>query len=153
MHNEINYLYHNENENVSDEEYYYDDNIEIENDLNKNIITFLKPDEIIKEREKVIKDAMENLCLERDDAILALIYFKWNMEKLLEFWYDDVEGYKEKCGIILSKTSLKLLNEMNIETNTNYCLICYEEKNDENKNDFISLKCGHTFCNDCFMNI
>ena len=45
------------------------------------------------------------------------------MEQLLSFWYDDVEGYKEKCGIILSKTSLKLLNEMNIETNTNYCLI------------------------------
>ena len=28
-----------------------------------------------------------------------------------------------------------------------------KKKNDENKNDFISLKCGHTFCNDCFMNI
>jgi ariadne-1 len=153
MQNEINYLYHNENEieyNPLSEDYDYEEKLDIDNDTNKNIITFLKPDEIIKEREKVIKDAMENLCLERDDAILALIYFKWNMDNLLTFWYDDVEGYKEKCGIILSKSSLKLLKEMNIETNTNYCLICFEEKNDENKNDFISLKCGHTFCNDCF---
>ena len=125
MQNEINYFYHNENENEnnSDEEYDYEDNILIGNDSNKNIITYLKPDEIIKERDKVINAAMENLYLERDDAILALIYFKWNMEKLLTFWYDDIDGYKEKCGIILSKTSVKLLNEMNIETNTNYCLI------------------------------
>ena len=100
----------------------YEDNILIGNDSNKNIITYLKPDEIIKERDKVI-NGIENLYLEKDNAILALIYFKWNMEKLLTFWYDDVEGYKEKYGIILSKTSLKLLNEMDIETNTNYCLI------------------------------
>ncbi len=79
MQNEINYFYHNENENEnnSDEEYDYEDNIEIENDSNKNIITYLKPDEIIKERDKVINAAMENLYLERDNAILALIYFKW----------------------------------------------------------------------------
>ena len=63
MQNEINYLYHNENENNSDEEYDYEDNIEIENYSNKNIITYLKPDEIIKERDKVI-NGIENLYLE-----------------------------------------------------------------------------------------
>ena len=148
MDNEENYLY---NENNNSEEYDYEENSDIENESNKNIITYLKPDELIKERDKVIKDAMENLCLERDNAILALIYFNWNMDKLLTFWYNDVDGYKEKCGITLSKNSLKILNEKNIETNTNYCLICFDEKNDENKDNFISLKCGHTFCNDCFL--
>ena len=141
----------NEIDNYYEDEYNeYTENIS-EHEIDKNTITFLKPDEILEERDKIIKDAMEHLCLERDDAILALIYFKWNMDNLLTFWYDDVESYKEKCGINVSKESLKKLKEMNVETHSNYCLICEDEKDENNKDNFIILKCGHTFCNTCFI--
>jgi hypothetical protein len=36
----------------------YNENI-YENEPNKNQITFLKPDEILEERDKIIKEAME----------------------------------------------------------------------------------------------
>ena len=76
----------------------------IEEDLNEKIITneandFLYEDEIIKEREKVINEAMEKLFLQRDEAILAMIYLGWNIDKL-DAWYNNADENKIKVGKI-----------------------------------------------------
>ena len=137
----------------SSQEYEYEDydydNFD-ENDLNNQIITneynFLEEDEIIKEREKVIKEAMEKLFLNKDDAILAMIYFQWNVDKL-DNWYENVDENKIKAGIELSKKTLEKLKKEGVESNGQNCLVCFEDKNDK----FFSLKCGHQFCPDCWI--
>ena len=131
-------------ENVG--EYNYDE----EEDLNEIIVTnesknFLYEDEIMKEREKDIKEAMEKLYLSREDAILAMILFRWNIDKL-DSWYEDIDGNKIKAGIELSKTTMQKLKDEGVEENGKNCLVCFEEKNDE----FFSLNCGHQFCQECW---
>ena len=138
----------NEIEENYEDDYNYDNYDE--NELNNNIIsdeinTFLEENEIIKERENAINEAMEKLFLERDEAILALIYLEWNLDKL-EFWYENPDENKIKAGIELSEKTKKKLKESGVESNGNECLICCEEKNDK----FFSLKCGHQFCPECW---
>ena len=132
---------------IYNEDYYSygDNNIEENIVISSNEIDFLEESEIIKERENSIEEAMEKLFLERDDAILAMIYLAWQGNKI-EGWYDDVDENKNKAGIELSpKTKAKLKAE-GIESNGENCLICFEEKND----NFFSLNCGHQFCPDCW---
>ena len=134
------------NEIYNDDYYMYD-----ENDLGNNIapsindIDFLEESEIIKEREKIIEEAIEKLFLERDDAILAMIYLEWQENKI-ESWYDNVDENKFKAGIELSPKTKDKLKKDGIESNGENCLICFEEKND----DFFSLNCGHQFCQECW---
>ena len=138
----------------SSQEYEYEEDYDYQNyddnDLNNKIITgeetnFLEEDEIYKEREKVIKEAMEKLYLERDDAILAMIYLEWNIDKF-DGWYENPDENRIKAGIDLSEETKNKLKKNGIESNGNNCLVCFEEKNDE----FFSLKCGHQFCSDCW---
>jgi ariadne-1 len=122
----------------------------IEEDLNEKIITneandFLYEDEIIKEREKVINEAMEKLFLQRDEAILAMIYLCWNIDKL-DAWYNNADENKIKAGIELSKQTKQKLKENGVESNGENCLVCFEDKNDK----FFSLNCGHQFCPECW---
>ena len=108
---------------------------------------FLIESDIIKEREKAISQAQEKLFLERNDTILALIYYKWNIDNL-DNWYDNIEQNKINSGIELSEDiNKKLINE-GVKSNGDICLICYEKKN----NNFYSLNCGHQFCNECWAN-
>ena len=134
------------NEIYDDDYYMYDEN---ENDLGKKIVSneieFLEELEIIKERENAIKEAIEKLFLDRDNAILAMIFLDWKLNKI-DSWYDDVDGNKFKSGIELSEETKKKLRKDGIESNGNNCLICFEDKNDE----FFCLNCGHQFCQDCW---
>ena len=107
---------------------------------------FLLDCEILKARDEAIKEAEDGLMIERDDAILALIKYKWNLEVLLTEWYDDVESSKIKCGIVLSKSTEQILAEKGVVSNGKNCLICFEEKSDK----FFSLSCGHQFCSECW---
>ena len=115
---------------------YYQDDIDYEideGDLNNQItdenITFIPEDDILKEREKMIQEAMEKLFLERAQAILVLIYFEWNVDKF-DLWYEDVDNYRVKAGIELSPSNKELLKQRGVPENGDFCLTCYEEKND-----------------------
>ena len=66
--------------------------IEDSND-NKHIIN---EDDIIKLREELIDKAMEALFLKREDAIIAMLFLKWNSDKFDE-WYEDTEQSKVKA--------------------------------------------------------
>ena len=87
---------------------------------------------------------MEKLFLERDDAILAMIFLEWKTNNL-DSWYDS-EDNKYKAGIELSEGTKAKLEKEGIESNGDNCLVCFEEKNDT----FFSLNCGHQFCPDCW---
>lgn len=109
---------------------------------------FINENAINIERENIIKEAMENLGLKRNDAILVMIYYRWNLDKL-ETWYDNVEQNRVKVGIELSKEAKELFKKEKIESNGNCCLICYEDEK-ENQNNLYSLNCGHKFCEECW---
>ena len=123
-----------------------------ENNSENNIIIrinfldkFIEESKIIAEREALIKEAKEKLFLKREDAILVMIYYKWNLDKL-DNWYDNPEENKVKAGIELSKKTKQKLDKK-IPSNSKYCLICQEE---EKNNNFRSLNCKHQFCINCW---
>ena len=139
--------YDNDEYNEDYEDYEEYDNNENEKN-NKNIndeLNFIEECEIIKERENDISLAQEKLFLKREDAILALILYEWNMD-ILDNWYENIEENKIKAGIKLSEDIRKKLANNGINTNGDFCLICEEKKN----STFFSLNCGHQFCEYCW---
>lgn len=154
---------------MEEDEENYDDNIEYQEDeyidleenesTNINKITvsediFLDESELLKEREKIISEASEKLFLSRNDTILAMIYLQWDLDKIDTIWYENVENHKIKSGIELSAKVKNELKKKGIQENSNFCSICFEEKDEEqeknNNPKFYNLKCGHVFCADCW---
>ena len=140
------------NSTQSFNEYYqedYDYEFE-EGDLNNQITdentVFIEEKNIMKEREKMIQEAMEKLFLERPQAILAMIYLEWNIDKL-DNWYEDVDQNRYKAGIELSPKTKEYLKSKGVVENADYCATCYETKDDT----FFSLSCGHQVCGDCWI--
>ena len=115
------------------------------NQITDENTVFIQEEDILKEREKMIHEAEEKLFLERPEAILAMIYFEWNLDKL-DVWYEDVDNNRIKAGMDLSPKTKALFKQEGVPENGDCCLTCYEEKNDT----FYSLNCGHQFCGDCW---
>ena len=143
-------------EELPNDEYNYDYNVDEDDDEKENKINdytefddlrFLEEKEIIKEREKMILEAEEKFYLKRDDAILVMIYYQWNIDKS-DNWYENVEQNRINAGIDLSKDLIEQFKKDKIEANGNICLICSERKN--KNNNLFSLNCGHNFCEECW---
>ena len=146
-------------ENYEEDEASYDngDNYDMENeyeypDINTDTTAeyeMLKPDELRKKRDEQIEEFQEFSYLSRDEAIIVLINYQWNYEKLTSFWYENVELNKIKCGIEISPKAKKEIDkyykENNIQEKT--CLVCFSEMEGE---ELLSLKCNHTLCKDCY---
>ena len=129
-----------------DYDYDYDEyEEEIANTITDEAINFISESDILSEREKMILEATEKLFLERNQAILAMIYYKWNIDNL-DNWYEDVDQNKVNAGIELSPKKIEEFKQKGIESFGDTCLVCFEEKND----DFYSLSCGHQFCAGCW---
>ena len=135
----------------NDEEYYdQSEPIDIENDNHlMGNYEFLMKDEIERERNKKIEEFKEYSSLSSTQVELILINYNWNIELLMNDWFDKIQSIKENSGIAQTKESLKKIKEFfkknKIEPNS--CLICYTEID---KGDEISLECNHKFCSDCF---
>ncbi len=147
MEDEIDYNYEDENINY-DLCDYKDDDYNLNALQRKNTTTLIiHPNEIIKLREKLIKDCCEETFLDRNDAITVLMNYKWNMDKVNQLWFEDIEGNRKKFGLDSDEESKKQLAKMKVEINTNYCLVCYSDVDSTNS---FKLNCGHTFCDDCW---
>ena len=114
---------------------------------------FLMKDEIEKEREAKIEEFIQFSSLSKPQAELILINFNWNIDILMNDWFDKMQKIKESSGLCQTKESQKKIKEFfkknKIPSNYNYCLICYTEIE---PNDEVSLDCKHKFCSDCFSN-
>ena len=128
-----------------DYDYDYDYEEELAIPVTYETINFISESDILSEREKMISEATEKLFLERNQAILAMIYYKWNIDNL-DNWYEDVDQNKVNAGIELSPKKIEEFKQKGIESFGDTCLVCFEEKND----DFYSLSCGHQFCSGCW---
>ena len=144
-------------DDVYEDEYVYDDqsepiDIENENQIISGNYEFLVKDEIEKEREKKIEEFKEYSSLTSSQAELVLINYNWNIEILMNDWFDKMQKIKESSGLSQTKESQKKIKEFykkNKNIPPNYCLICYTEID---KGDETSLDCKHQFCSDCFTN-
>lgn len=128
---------------------YYDtnDNLDIINPLSYTIV---HQNELSSVRNKLITEFIDQTCVDRDEAIIALIDYKWNLDKINDDWYNDVDGNRRKFGIDQDENSVKQLAKEKVKSGTNFCLICYSPVDNKSKKDWYALKCGHVFCNDCW---
>jgi ariadne-1 len=110
-------------------------------------VAIVLPHELSKIREKLISECCEATSLDRDEAITVLIHYKWNIDKVSQEWFEDVDGNRKKFGLDLDDAAVQKLNNIKIENNNVYCSVCYCEIN---KSDSFALKCGHCFCDDCW---
>ena len=143
------------------EEYYEQDQDQYDVDMESNIkedfnakhsetgYEFILADQYEKEKDKKIKEFMEFSCLDADDAEIVLINYNWNLDTLNDFWYENLEVNKEKCGIKQSEESIKKCNQflMKNSIKPGICPVCICEIE---KGDEIALKCNHKFCSECF---
>ena len=108
-----------------------------------NGVEFFEENEsiIIKERKIIINEAIEQLGLSEDDAILAMIYLEWKRD-VINDWYNNADENRIKSGLELSEETKEKLKKEGIESNGIICLICSNEKNDS----FFALNCEHQFC-------
>ena len=78
------------NEIQDDYDYEFDEG-DLNNQITDEDVTFIPEADILKEREKLIKEAKEKLFLERDQAILAMIYYEWQSDNL-DNWYQAMKN-------------------------------------------------------------
>jgi ariadne-1 len=99
-------------------------------------------------RNNLINKVEEYTYLTRDQAILVLLHFDWNVERVKEKWYDNTEKYLQMCGIAQSDEAKKLLLKDKVKSGNTSCLVCMDDKT--TCSEFIALECGHGFCDYCF---
>ena len=132
----------------------YEEDVYMDQEIgNDNIISgkyeFLTRDELEKERKEKIEEFMQVSNLSFSEAELVLMNNNWNIDILMNDWYDKTQKIKENSGITQTKESQKKTNEFYIKNKikNEVCPIC-ETKIESGDNIF--LECGHQFCSDCF---
>lgn len=115
----------------------------------ENSYTILKKDDIEKLRQRLIEDTMEFLGLEKEETALVLIHYHWNIDKLKDSWYENMEENRKKCGLDTIEKSQKEIESslVNNKGKSNTCRIC--GINEINISSF-ALKCCHMFCFECW---
>ena len=122
--NDQNYEDYNDEEDYNDynEEDIEDNNKEeeknIKNEINLNEqpikdYEIIQNSEIIKKRDIIIQKFIEFSNLSYDEAELVLIYYDWNYDKLMEYWFDNIEKISIESHICQSEESKKLETEPN----------------------------------------
>lgn len=140
-----------EEENMDyEEDYANEDNIDIEADnIFEGKYEFLTKDEMDKEREKKIDEFIQYSNLPKAKAELVLMNNNWNIDILMNDWYDRMQKIQENSGIAQTPLSQKKLNDYfkKHKIPPNYCLVCETEIE---PGDEICLECNHKFCSYCF---
>ena len=147
-----------ENDYINYEDDYMENEIIEENNVNKNYnvndrleeFEIIQNSEIIKNRDVIINNFMEFSNLNYDEAELVLVYYSWNYDKLMEEWFDNIDIIKISSHIEQSQDSEKNISEFISANNltSDICPVCYTEIE---KDNFLSLKCQHKICKECYI--
>ena len=112
--------------------------------------TFLTDDEIKDTVIGGMHELNEAFELELDALILIARHFNWNKDRMNNWFGPDQPNLKLILGLEFDPTLTIKHPEMSASLpgqHGGYCLVCYEELNDNNK---FALACNHTFCVDCW---
>ena len=123
-----------------------------DDDNNKNQgenYEILSPEVLDKERNQKIEEFIQISDLPKSQAELVLMNNNWNIDILMNDWYDKMQKIKENSGICQTKESIKQLNEYlkKNKIEKGMCPVCYT---DIDPGDGLNLGCGHEFCTECF---
>ena len=136
-----------------DEELYADqgdiDLTSTKNSTQKYEILF--SDELNSIRKKKIDEFVEYSSLTEEEAELILINYNWNIDVLMNEYFDKMDKILISCGVKQSKEGEKLSKEYykKNKLSDGLCPICCC---DIEGDDEVFLKCKHKFCTDCFYN-
>lgn len=143
-------------------DYEYDDEIDGEDYINyeydslpntnlsrQTSYSIIKSSDLEKLRNNLIQECEEFTCLSKEEANIVLIQFQWNMERIKDQWYEDVDENRKKCGLDLNKKAVTELTRKAIKSNNKECYICYTPFDNKFSLPF-SLNCNHLFCRDCW---
>jgi ariadne-1 len=141
---------------MEDYDYYYEENNYGEEDYQYTINTLerqnsyqvVKNTDIEKLRNNIILECCEFTCLSIEEATIVLIQYQWNMERIKDQWYEDVDENSKICGLYPNKLSNINLAKNKVYPNNKECYICYAPKDET----FFSLNCNHFFCGECWAN-
>ncbi|CAN1332273.1 Probable E3 ubiquitin-protein ligase ARI5 [Linum perenne] len=97
-------------------------------------------DDIERRLEGLIAEITSSLSVPRAPAVVLLVSNKWYSELVQENWFSDEEKMRRFLGLTMVASSSSAATEI-------YCKICWERISIP---DFISLDCGHNFCNECW---
>eukprot|EP00349_Pseudokeronopsis_sp_Brazil_P006337 CAMPEP_0202969920 /NCGR_PEP_ID=MMETSP1396-20130829/15821_1 /ASSEMBLY_ACC=CAM_ASM_000872 /TAXON_ID= /ORGANISM="Pseudokeronopsis sp., Strain Brazil" /LENGTH=406 /DNA_ID=CAMNT_0049697995 /DNA_START=211 /DNA_END=1431 /DNA_ORIENTATION=+ len=88
--------------------------------------------------------------MDQDKAITVLRYYKWNLDKLQNEWFENEHKLKYTIGLEFNSEIAKKTPAVNgslASQNKGMCLVCYEEfSNAKVEQKALSLSCGHQFC-------
>ena len=123
--------------------------MEDDNNLIGGKYEFLTIDEMDKERQKKIEEFIQYSNLPQSQAELVLMNNNWNIDVLMNDWYDKMQKIKENSGIAQTKTSQEKLDKYfkKHKVRKNFCLVCETEIE---PGDCVCLECNHEFCFYCF---
>jgi hypothetical protein len=120
-----------------------DDFLETSNRERHDKFTVIDGTQVEKLMGRKIGDAADLLGLSVDEASLVLMYFEWDLQRLRERYFADVDKYRHEAGIALPD------GVEPCETVDGDCSICYDETS---ASDATWLKCGHgPFCKGCYV--
>ena len=97
--------------NYDEEEVYSDPEGENDNNNTGDKYEIVPLDTLDKEREKKIEEFIQISNLSKSQAELVLMNNNWNLDILMEIWYDKMQKIKENSGITQTKESTKQLKE------------------------------------------
>lgn len=97
---------------------------------------------IMEARSSKVREVMEFLCVDKEEAQSLLAHFKWDKNRLYERYLENKEAVCKAAGILLDKPKKR------VKVSSITCSICFEEVDDEQ--NFSSLLCDHYFCNGCW---
>lgn len=119
------------------------------NDIEKKIdFSVHNQDELSSFRERFINECCEATFLNRDEAIMILLHYKWDVSKLGQEWFNDVDNNRINFGIDLPYKARENIQQQKM--NKFYsCLICFSNKLFDTS---LHLKCMHKFCDYCLRN-
>ena len=125
--------------------------------INQTEIRCFTLQELIKqEMPKQIEGANQTLCLEEDQVLAVLRHFDWNLTRLEEQWYDNIDQLKLKIGIEYDKSlngKYPDITERLAANNGNMCNVMFMEfdpDDDDMRAD--ECICGHQFSAICWTN-
>lgn len=106
----------------------------------------LKEKEVQVMKEELIADCADTLGLTDEQAHIHLAFYKWNIRKLQEDWFDR-RGKVTECVPCSSLSSDTGAHAPQDGTGRVECPACFM---DFPASEMVSLPCGHGFCSDCW---
>ena len=98
--------------------------------------SILEMSDIKTKFDSTIQSCMDLFNISRDDTILALIFYNWNVEKLESDWFGKQDNIRAEAGAPAEESKLDFDGD---------CPICFELALNTDK-----LKCGHRVCIKCW---